>query len=192
VTDYDLADVALVANALRAAGLWGAALDASNSPDFRTSRDRCEGCREAVGELDEERYLRYQASATEAAARSVLAALAGRLRPATDEPAPPVSGSATGFRPWEDLRSSGLLWLINRVVFHPRGWALSLMRSRSSGEIRGWRLLGDGREVWRFVDPEDDLFAAAQATLAPLVGDVATDSGEPDIDPAPTTEDGGQ
>jgi hypothetical protein len=68
-------------------------------------------------------------------------------------------------RPWEELRSTGLLWLINRVVFHPRGWALSFVRS--SGEIAGWRLLGDGREVWRFNDGEDGSFAAVQATLAP-------------------------
>lgn len=66
-------------------------------------------------------------------------------------------------RPWEELKSSGLLWLINRVVFHPRGFALALVRRE--GEIVGWALQGDGREVWRFSDPEDDSFTAVQETL---------------------------
>jgi hypothetical protein len=67
-------------------------------------------------------------------------------------------------RPWTDLRDSGLLWLINRVVFHPRGWALFLVLE--AGQIIGWRLRGDGAEVWRFDGPEDEHFARAQATLA--------------------------
>jgi hypothetical protein len=66
-------------------------------------------------------------------------------------------------RPWEDLKSSGLLWLINRVVFHPRGYALGL--HREGGEIVGWSLMGDGTEVWQFNGPEDESFAAAQRTL---------------------------
>jgi hypothetical protein len=72
--------------------------------------------------------------------------------------------SVEGVRPWDELKTSGLLWLINRVVFHPRGFAVALVRR--AGVIVGWRLLGDGREVWEFTD-EDDLFAAAQATLTP-------------------------
>jgi hypothetical protein len=68
-------------------------------------------------------------------------------------------------RPWDELKSSGLLWLINRVVFHPRGFALSL--ARRDGEVVGWRLLGDGREVWAMEPPEDDEFDRAQRTLAP-------------------------
>jgi hypothetical protein len=66
-------------------------------------------------------------------------------------------------RPFSELRDSGLLWLINRVVFHPRGWALAL--SYRDGEPVGWKLLGDGNELWRFGDPEDENFAAAEATL---------------------------
>lgn len=79
-----------------------------------------------------------------------------RWSPETAEPEP---------RPWDDLKSSGLLWLINRVVFHPRGWALGLVRK--DGLVVGWRLLGNGREVWQFDGDEDELFAAAVATLTP-------------------------
>lgn len=53
-------------------------------------------------------------------------------------------------RPWFDLKSTGLLWLINASVMHPRGFALGLARDPASGEIVGWRLLGDGAEPWVF------------------------------------------
>ena len=59
-----------------------------------------------------------------------------------------------------DLRSSGLLWLINRVVFHPRGFALA------TSETHGFVLYGNGSEPHSFVvDDEPALFAAAEATL---------------------------
>lgn len=29
-------------------------------------------------------------------------------------------------RPWSDLRDSGLLWLINTTVLHPRGYAMGI------------------------------------------------------------------
>lgn len=69
-------------------------------------------------------------------------------------------------RPFADLSSSGLLWLINRVVFHPRGLALALTFDED-GQALGWHLLGDGGEPFWF-DPEDDkaCYAAAAATLA--------------------------
>jgi len=70
-----------------------------------------------------------------------------------------------GIRPWEDLQTSGLLWLINRVVFHPRGFALGLVRR--DGQIVGWKLGGDGSELWAMAPPEDDEFARAEATLRP-------------------------
>lgn len=72
-------------------------------------------------------------------------------------------------REWGDLRDSGLLWLINRVVFHPRGYALAICMK--DGEPTGWRLLGDGSEVWRFNNDEDDAFARANETLASLRGE---------------------
>lgn len=68
-------------------------------------------------------------------------------------------------RPLPELRSSGLLWLINRVVFHPRGYALGL-HVDDDGTVTGWSLQGDGREVWAFDDHNEDLlFSSAEQTL---------------------------
>lgn len=69
-------------------------------------------------------------------------------------------------RPWEELRESGLLWLINRVAFHPRGYALAL--HIQDGKAVGWELLGDGGEPWQYADEVDerDALARAEATLA--------------------------
>lgn len=44
-----------------------------------------------------------------------------------------------------DLCDDSLLWLINRQVFHPRGYALAY--DVTSGLFS---LLGDGREPWTF------------------------------------------
>lgn len=64
-----------------------------------------------------------------------------------------------------DLHDDGLLWLINAVVFHPRGFALARLESFDGDR---YYLLGDGTETWRF-DPSsvdvDDLFARAEAAL---------------------------
>jgi hypothetical protein len=74
--------------------------------------------------------------------------------------------------PIADLRECGLLWLINRVVFHPRGYALALVVG-PDGEAVGWVLQGDGSEPWTFTGPaderavdEDAMFRAAEATFA--------------------------
>jgi hypothetical protein len=72
-------------------------------------------------------------------------------------------------RPFGELRDSGLLWLINRAVLHPRGYALGLVYNDAGNPV-GWQLDGDGTEPWRYgtdVD-EDALFDAAEATLADL------------------------
>jgi hypothetical protein len=66
-------------------------------------------------------------------------------------------------RPWSELRDSGVLWLINRTVFHPRGFALALVMS--GGQPVGWKLVGDGSEPWRFDGDEDALFAAVNRAL---------------------------
>lgn len=73
-------------------------------------------------------------------------------------------------RPWSEFRNAGLLWLINTVVFHPRGYAIGIGVNPDDG----WMLLGDGRERWSYdtADPDfvaelDDAFVRAQATLAP-------------------------
>lgn len=58
-----------------------------------------------------------------------------------------------------NLHEDGLLWLINRCVFHPRGFALAHIRDTDE-----WSLLGDGTDVWAFpYDSEDESFAAATA-----------------------------
>lgn len=73
-------------------------------------------------------------------------------------------------RPFADLRSSGLLWLINRVAFHPRGLALALHYTDTdtdTGEPHGWSLLtNDEGEPWQF-DPTTDYhgYQRAEATL---------------------------
>lgn len=56
------------------------------------------------------------------------------------------------------LSEYGVLWLINRVVFHPRGYALALVYSDDDGNVDpiGWRIEGDGSEVWRFVGFDED------------------------------------
>lgn len=56
-------------------------------------------------------------------------------------------------RPFQELRDSGLLWLINTSVLHPRGYALSLCfdgDDENLGECTGWILMGDGTERWAF------------------------------------------
>lgn len=85
----------------------------------------------------------------------------------------------TDMRPFSELRDSGLLWLVNRVVFHPRGYALALHFEGVApdiGECTGWSLMGDGSEPWSMGDPtpeqiakgaktEDELFALTKALL---------------------------
>jgi hypothetical protein len=79
----------------------------------------------------------------------------------------------TNARPWDELSASGLLWLINASVFHPRGYALALHRNTMTNEIEGWSLVGDGSEPWSFSDEGlpagyptiDELFRLAKGTL---------------------------
>lgn len=77
-------------------------------------------------------------------------------------------------RTFAELRETGLLWLINRQVLHPRGWALAL-HFDDDGNAVGWSLQGDGIEPWNFPDgTENDLLAAVSALLAPLEQDEAS------------------
>lgn len=73
-------------------------------------------------------------------------------------------------RPFDDLVTSGLLWLINASVFHPRGLALGVTRD-PEGHVIGWLLLGNGTEPWSFPDDRGTLakFQAAQTTLVEAV-----------------------
>ncbi|MDX3629035.1 hypothetical protein PV728_01660 [Streptomyces europaeiscabiei] len=78
----------------------------------------------------------------------------------------PMADGPQRTRPISELRASGLLWLINRTVFHPRGIALALVYGEA-GEVTGWQLIGDGSEpMWFSPDDEGALFAAAKATLS--------------------------
>lgn len=69
----------------------------------------------------------------------------------------------------DELRTTGLLWLINATVFHPRGYALTFVYDTETDDVQGWSLQGDGQEVWAFdpteIDPE------FRAALAFLTGD---------------------
>ena len=52
-------------------------------------------------------------------------------------------------RDFDELRTTGLLWLINTTVLHPRGYAMALGYS-DNGKCDGWRIVGDGSEPWQF------------------------------------------
>jgi hypothetical protein len=74
-------------------------------------------------------------------------------------------------RPWHELGESGLLWLINTIVFHPRGYALAIHLD-DQGTATGFSILGDGTERWTFSEnwPDnqrspDDAFAAIKELL---------------------------
>jgi hypothetical protein len=74
-------------------------------------------------------------------------------------------------RPFAELRDSGLLWLLNRVVFHPRGYALALHFEGAApelGECTGWSLMGDGSEPWSMGDPSQGDIARGAKTEAEL------------------------
>ena len=66
-----------------------------------------------------------------------------------------------------DLSATGLLWLINRVVFHPRGFALALKIDDATGEAVGWQLHGKATEPWTFeAAAEQEKYRAVEALLS--------------------------
>jgi hypothetical protein len=73
-------------------------------------------------------------------------------------------------RPFEELRDTGLVWLFNTTVLHPRGYALAIHLA-DDGEATGWSLLGDGSEPWAFAcddatrDMLDERFQAIKDLL---------------------------
>lgn len=76
------------------------------------------------------------------------------------------------YRKFSELSETGLLWLINRQVLHPRGFALALVMDEEMGEPVGWALVGDGIEPWNYPDgTENDLLAAVNLLLAPFPPD---------------------
>lgn len=63
-----------------------------------------------------------------------------------------------------DLRADGLLWLINRTVFHPRGYALGMDDGKATGRV-AFTLYGDGSEPWRFEISDEVENALFEATI---------------------------
>lgn len=63
-----------------------------------------------------------------------------------------------------NLREDGILYMVNRQVFHPRGFALGV--DPETGELH---LYGSGDEVWSYDESmkatEDELFVAFEAML---------------------------
>lgn len=79
-------------------------------------------------------------------------------------------------RTFTDLRKTGLLWLINTSLLHPRGFAMAVVLD-TEGEVTGWKLLGDGTEPWTFGDEGDEQFAAVNGLLQPVAADSAIPAG---------------
>lgn len=85
--------------------------------------------------------------------------------------APTGVGIEKSMAPMTAFRPNGLLWYINRVAFHPRGFALAFDVEDDTGEIKGWCLKGNGSETFFFPAEHDDeglalveaLFARARA-----------------------------
>lgn len=67
-----------------------------------------------------------------------------------------------------DLLDDGLIWLINRCLFHRVGYALGIAEDGSA------ILLGDGTEEWRF-DPDDDLIETRARAVRHLLGESQVD-----------------
>jgi len=82
----------------------------------------------------------------------------------TAQPSPPSSHGIS--RPLDDLRTTGLLWLINTSVLHPRGYAMAL-HFNDDGICTGWSLIGDGSEPWVFADNCHEEFADVTRLLWP-------------------------
>lgn len=63
-----------------------------------------------------------------------------------------------------DFREDGILWALNRAVFHPRGFALGV----SPGDNKLF-LYGDGSEAWSYAESmnetENKLFDAFEDML---------------------------
>lgn len=79
-------------------------------------------------------------------------------------------------RPINEIRESGLLWLINTALLHPRGFAIAFCYSEEDsdgkGEPIGWQLLGDGSEPWQFAEGQvtDEFQSVSQLLEAATLG----------------------
>ncbi len=69
---------------------------------------------------------------------------------------------------FNEMRELGLLYLINKAVFHPRGFALAFSYS-DDDTLLGWQILGDGTEAWGMANVLDEtLFPAVEEFLNSL------------------------
>lgn len=76
---------------------------------------------------------------------------------------------ATTPRPFSEFQEQGLLWLFNRVYFHPLGYALTFHYDEENF-LEGWSLQGDGSELWAFdMETDDAGFAKVKAFFESLV-----------------------
>jgi len=68
------------------------------------------------------------------------------------------------------LLDTGLLWYLNRVALHPRGYALALDFADGEDEPRGWSLTrADVGEPWSFPPGEEpEKFQAVMSLFANL------------------------
>jgi hypothetical protein len=82
---------------------------------------------------------------------------------AHEESADTVDGN--DLRPLAELSEAGVLWLINRQVFHPRGMALALYVE--GDQVLGWKLIrSDPSEPFSFPEDVDiDGYRKAEATM---------------------------
>ncbi len=83
-------------------------------------------------------------------------------REAAAEPTEPPA--ALPLLDMHEMRSTGVLWAINRYLFHPRGYALALTFAED-GSYEGWQLLGDGTDVWSFAEDEQEDMERFEAFL---------------------------
>lgn len=67
-----------------------------------------------------------------------------------------------------DMKTSGLLWFINRCLLHRVGYSLGVA---DNGEAA---LLGDGSDAWVF-DLSDGVVGEREAAVRGLLGDAAVD-----------------
>lgn len=61
-----------------------------------------------------------------------------------------------------DVHDDGVLWCVNKAIFHPRGFALA--HTPGTDE---WFILGDGSEPWHYGPGiDDECFAAVERLFA--------------------------
>lgn len=73
-------------------------------------------------------------------------------------------------RSFDEMVETGVLWAINRTLFHPRGYALTFHYD-AVNDLTGWSVQGDGTEAWSFTEETDDeKFAEFESFLQEVCG----------------------